>query len=177
MTITYKAPTDLRGRRRGLDPLDADFERLIGAATVDGVLCIALLHAPYATARAYGLTEEQAALLADIKADTLTTFAAALLQRLYPSEQETAGLSTQLTAVTTCNSHETRRTLLQNEQTAQCLVSAPDMSTTSPMPDDLTYGEGSRVLSPEAATTATRQLAMTTEHPMAWEEESNYGGW
>lgn len=177
MTITYKAPTDLRGRRRGLDPLDADFERLIGAATVDGVLRIALLHAPYAAARAYGLTEEQAALLADIKADTLTTFAAALLRHLYPSGQETAGLSTQLTAVSTRNNHETRRTLPQVEQTAQCLVSAPDMSTTSLMPDDPTYGEGSRVLSSEAATTAARHLAVTTEQLMAWEEESNHGGW
>lgn len=89
MTITYKAPIDLLGRRRSLDPLDADFERLVGAATVDGVLLIALLHDPYATARVYGLTEEQAVLLTGIEADTLPTFAAALLQRLYPHERET----------------------------------------------------------------------------------------
>ncbi len=62
----------------------AAFERLVGAATIDTVLRIALLHEPQATAIACGLSAQQADLIADIQAADLHHFAAALQQRLYP---------------------------------------------------------------------------------------------
>jgi len=71
-------------RARPLYPVAA-YERLIGAATIDAVLRIALLHEPQATALACGLNDQQASLVADIQATDLRQFAAALLQRLYPS--------------------------------------------------------------------------------------------
>jgi len=75
-------------RARPLYPVAA-YERLIGAAAIDVVLRIALLHEPQATALACGLNDQQASLVADIQATDLRQFAAALLQRLYPATTDT----------------------------------------------------------------------------------------
>ncbi len=63
--------------------LHAGYERLIGGAVVDSALRAALLRDPEGTARAFGITTEDAVLCADIRATTMQQFAAALLPRLY----------------------------------------------------------------------------------------------
>ena len=63
--------------------LHAGFERLIGLASVDSTVRRALLRDPWATAMAFGLSDADSALVADIHAGDLRTFAAALVPRLY----------------------------------------------------------------------------------------------
>jgi len=64
-------------------PLHAGYERLIGGAMVDRDLHVALLGDPEGTARAFGISAQDAVLCADIRATTIQQFAAALLPRLY----------------------------------------------------------------------------------------------
>ena len=63
--------------------LHADFERLIGTAAVDHSFGAALLGNPHATALEFGLSQQDAALVAGIQARDLRTFASILLPRLY----------------------------------------------------------------------------------------------
>ena|SRR5579862_2810698 len=63
--------------------LHAGFERLIGAAYTDAALGNALLRDPRGTALEFGLTPEDAAVVADIRAVDLRSFAAMLLPRIY----------------------------------------------------------------------------------------------
>jgi hypothetical protein len=63
--------------------LHAGFERLIGTAAVDHSFGDALLGNPRATALKFGLSPKDAAIVADIQARDLRTFASILLPRLY----------------------------------------------------------------------------------------------
>ena len=63
--------------------LHAGFERLIGTASVDSAVRRALLRDPWATAMAFGLSDADSALVADIHAADLRAFAAALVPHLY----------------------------------------------------------------------------------------------
>lgn len=67
-------------RHRKLHP---GYERLIGMASVDSSVRMALLHDPHRAALDFGLTPDDAAIAADIRACDLHSFAAALLPRLY----------------------------------------------------------------------------------------------
>lgn len=67
-------------RHRVLHP---GYERLIGAAVVDPDLKRSLLRDPGGTAVQFGISTADAALVADISALDLRSFAAALLPRLY----------------------------------------------------------------------------------------------
>ncbi len=69
------------------EPYGGAYERLMGAALVDPILRSALLHAPCATAVAFGLTQEEAAVVDGIVATDLQSFARALLPRLYPHRE------------------------------------------------------------------------------------------
>ncbi len=63
--------------------LHAGFERLIGTAAVDHSFGADLLGNPRATALKFGLSPKDAAMVADIQARDLRTFATILLPRLY----------------------------------------------------------------------------------------------
>ncbi len=63
--------------------LHASFERLIGTAAVDHSFGAALLGNPGAAALEFGLSAKEAAMVADIQARDLRTFASILLPRLY----------------------------------------------------------------------------------------------
>lgn len=67
-------------RHRELRPA---YEYLIGAALVDAELARSLLQDPRGTAVTFGLSSDEATLLADISAPNLRSFAATLLPRLY----------------------------------------------------------------------------------------------
>ncbi len=69
------------------EPYAGAYERLIGTALVDPILRSTLLHAPRATAIAFGLTQEEAAIVDGIVATDLQSFARALLPRLYPHHE------------------------------------------------------------------------------------------
>jgi len=59
------------------------YERLIGTAAVDVTVRNDLLSNPHATALSFGLTSDDATLVADIQVSDLRSFAATLLPRLY----------------------------------------------------------------------------------------------
>jgi hypothetical protein len=63
--------------------LHIGFERLIGTAAVDHSFGADLLRNPQGTALKFGLAAKDAALVADIQARDLRTFASILLPRLY----------------------------------------------------------------------------------------------
>ncbi len=63
--------------------IHVDYERLIGTAVVDATVRNDLLSNPHATALSFGLTSNDANLVADIQASDLRSFAATLLPRLY----------------------------------------------------------------------------------------------
>lgn len=63
--------------------LHAGYERLIGTAAIDSSLHRALLRDPRGTALKFGLSADDAAMAADIRATDLRSFAATLLPRLY----------------------------------------------------------------------------------------------
>ena len=63
--------------------LHAGFERLIGTAATDHTFSMDLLGNPHATALRFGLSPVDAALVSDIQARDLRTFASILLPRLY----------------------------------------------------------------------------------------------
>jgi hypothetical protein len=70
--------------------LHAGFERMIGTAAVDGVFSAALLSDPHGTALKFGIAPREAAMVADIQAHDLRTFATMLLPRLYGKGLERA---------------------------------------------------------------------------------------
>jgi len=70
--------------------LHAGIERLMGTALVDAAVRRSLLHDPQQAALEFGLPTTDAAIVADIHAPDLRTFAQALLPRLYgPSAHAT----------------------------------------------------------------------------------------
>lgn len=78
MNVAFTAPPPMRR-----PTLHAGFERLLGTACVDHDLGHALLQDPRGTALRFGLAQEDAELIADIRAADLRTLARQLLPRLY----------------------------------------------------------------------------------------------
>ena len=70
------------------------FERLIGTAIVDQGMERALLQEPRTTALRFGLSPEEAALVADIRAPDLKSFSAVLWSRLYSAPSSGPGTRT-----------------------------------------------------------------------------------
>jgi hypothetical protein len=63
--------------------LHTSYDYLIGTALIDRDLAHALLQDPQGTALRFGLTSNEASLMADISAPNIHSFAATLLPRLY----------------------------------------------------------------------------------------------
>jgi hypothetical protein len=67
-------------------PLHRAYERLIGTAAVDRAFAQGLFCNPRATALSFGISAEDAELVADIRVTTLSAFATTLIPRLYGAD-------------------------------------------------------------------------------------------